>query len=238
MASRSIQKKSSDTETENEAAVLWSSSGKRPVSDNTDKRQASKRLRQTTIRFGQTEFDVNDDEIFIAAAATEDEQLELLAQSNSTEATEECAENDLLNDDHLFEKAASNRAQTNSTEAVDKNANVHKHADMLQHLTQGEKVLFQMLMDMRTEVKVLQKTMINIELNYGSNNDNKRVEYGIISKNELEQLGLPLTDENGIIGFNTRLKGKKFFDEVVSTALFPWTENRFCCILNQKVAHT
>lgn len=125
------------------------------------------------------------------------------------------------NDDSLFDQID---AQTSSNEATDTCPTTEKldtqpneciDPSLASQLTIGEKILFQKLIEVSTHIKVLQKTLLELELNQ------RKAEIATQNLNSvddalLQQIGLPLANEENITDFNNKLKKKTFWTIVVS----------------------
>lgn len=154
--------------------------------------------------------------------AQNEKSTEMLSKRKCTRTqTLDSSSEDETNDDQLFEDAIKESQSKEDIVVGETEKNTppseakKEEGNALSLLTPGEKLLYKILMDLRTDVKVIQKTIINAELK-NCHTESKRKEYGVVEKERLQRFGLPLTDENSVIGFNIKLKEKKFHDDIVS----------------------
>lgn len=130
--------------------------------------------------------------------------------------TEDEEENDDLLFDQIDAKTNSNKATDIhvTTEKSDIQKNDSIDPAIVSQLTPGEQILFKKLVDLSTDVKVLQKTVVELELRQG------KVEVETHNLNSADgalllEIGLPLANEENINDFNDKLKKKSFWLIVV-----------------------
>lgn len=182
---------SSADESESQTLLSTNHSSKRLNSDENNNTQLSQRSRKKTKIFGQLENEINDDD--------------LLEKLNSSQPASKSVDVVEIDENTPPEAAQSQNQRGDS---------------VLKVLSPGERILFAKLMELQTDIKVLQKTLVQMEVKNilldASNNSKKQDKLGVIKDEKLQRLDLPLEDEIGITGFDSKLKSKNFYDEVVS----------------------
>lgn len=160
----------------------------------------SKRLKSKPKRYGVFDDDLNDDYFFEQVTMNLSEN-----QSQSKSADAEAEEE---------EEGDKEKENTSPCEPISE----REQGDPdLQLLSPGQKILYRMLMEIKTDVKVLQRTMVNMEVMISDGNAKKKNNKpGDIRIEELHDFSLPLNDENSITDFNSKLKQKDFYEKVVS----------------------
>ncbi|XP_055306816.1 uncharacterized protein LOC129571072 [Sitodiplosis mosellana] len=162
-------------------------SSKRVAVDQNNNDLPAKRLRNKTQKYGQLEYEMNDDHLF--------KELEASSQTLAEEVDENTPPN-----------------------AIDSQMD-QQDDPMKKLLSPGEMILYNKIMQIHADVKVLQRSVVGFEVRcIESENTQKQQskikKLGKVTDEQLQQLNLPLTDENGITGFNTKLKKKDFYDKV------------------------
>lgn len=192
-------------ETEKKKSNTNQSSSKRSAVD-TNNNKRTKRLRSQTQRFGVFEFEENDDSLL--------DELETSSQKQT--------------------KTAYAVGVDENTPPIATNSQKVDEDPALNLLSPGEKILYKKMIELHADVKVLQRTVVTMEVRNSdcdSKKHGKRKELGVINEEQLQLLGLPLVDENGITGFDTKLKKKEFYDKVVSVlSIFLFDVTKFIFI--------
>lgn len=120
------------------------------------------------------------------------------------------------NYDSLFDQIS---AQTSSDKATDSCVSTEKSDDctnsaILSQLTPGEQMLFKKLIEISTDVKVLMKTVVGMELRQ-EKAEAETHNLNLVDNALLLEIGLPLANEEKINDFNNKLKNKAFWSTVV-----------------------
>lgn len=136
-------------------------------------------------------------------------------QPNRYGSTEEDENDDLLMDE-IDAQSNSNEVSVAlvTTEKSSTQQNDCIEPAILSQLTPGEQILLKKLIEVSTDVKVLQKTVVQLELRQGQH----EVETHSLNSADsavLLELGLPLANEDDINNFNNKLKTKTFWSMVV-----------------------
>lgn len=122
------------------------------------------------------------------------------------------------NDDSLFDQIDAQTNETTetcpTTDKLDTQPTECIDPSIASKLTFGEKILFQKLIEVSTDIKVLQKSLLVLELNQ------RKAEITTHNLNSvddelLQQIGLPLANEENMTDFNNKLKKKAFWTVVV-----------------------
>lgn len=156
--------------------------------ESTQPAKRSTRLRSKPQRYGQLESDLNDDTFF--------EEMKELSQTQS--------------------KADDEQVVKEHTPPCDSNTQKEQGDSVMKLLSPGQTVLYEMIMKIHTDVKVIQRTLVKMEVISSDSNGKKNGELSDIRNEELHGIDLPLIDENSITSFNSKLKLKDFYDKVVS----------------------
>lgn len=163
----------------------------------------SSRSRKQTAWFGHREHETNDDALF--------DDIDRRKQNQSTEeqaltASKKCEENG---------SATADSVNTSHITNADTNNN------RLSVLTPGEKILLEYIMELKKEMTVLQRSVVGVEvrLNERLAPAREMSEFTKIDDDELQVVGLPLSNESDLNEFENKLKKKDFFTQVVRTQL-------------------
>lgn len=167
-----------------------------------------KRLRKEIERFGTSNVH-NDDELFdeIDENNNSDASKDPDFDGNSEEVNEErdILENDATNSNGTTEeKEQENHAKSSEID----------ESSALEIMSPGERIIFKMALGISADIKTIKKSLIDLR---SSNNTiqqsgpiNKSVD-----KQQLLEIGLPLTSKNGFDEFEKKLKQEVFEKKVV-----------------------
>lgn len=176
--------------------------------EQTDITPKLKRNRKQPNRFGSTEDETNDDHLL--DEIDREIEREIVREINR--------ENDKENDKENYKETGTESNPNIVTDAGLSAQSLNNQSDTA-ILTAGEKILLKKLNEISTDVKVLQKTLVEMELKMEKV---KTETHNLKSVDEslLLDIGLPLTTEERIIDFNNKLKNKPFWLGVVSINIF------------------
>lgn len=163
----------------------WQSGSEKENEEPQSETQRSKRSRKQTDRFGLADIEPNDDTLF--------DQID--DQTSSNEIDEQTSSNELLSVEQL--DTQQDRTYLSSL-----------------HLSSGEQILLKKLVEISTDVKVLQKSLVEMEIKLA----NMKAETHNLNPTDealLLEIGLPLNNEQDIIEFDQKLKSKPFWLIVV-----------------------
>lgn len=150
------------------------------------------RTRKNPERLGIEANDNNDDELF-----DEIDNREQRRESETVEAVSastQCKQND---------PAVSIVASVNT------DANNNQHLNVL---TPGERILYEEIMRLKKEVTVLQRAVVGFEVTLGEKRSAAdTIEFQKVGDDELQSLGLPLTNEADFKEFEKKIDEKGIF---------------------------
>lgn len=154
------------------------------------------RLRKSTDRFGLRENETNDDALF--------DDVHSKIQTEHAEEPTLTASNDGKSDGSATSVASATSPITNNS--------------LMSVMTPGEKILFEEIMRLKKEVTVLQKNVVGIEVKLDERliPASETPEFEKLDDDELQVLGLPLSNQSGLAEFESKLKQKDFYAQVVS----------------------
>lgn len=165
--------------------------------------QMGKRVRTQTNRFGTTEFEENDDELFEEIHRSD-------GNSEATKTTDlNGVEDDLTRND-------SSQGDEDSLANSGKNAKNHvgdSAVNELSIMSPGEKVIYRKLIKLAANVKIFQQGFIEIQTNEHKYSKTATIEAANVV--ELKKLGLPLQNGEALQQFDKDLQNTEFYTKVV-----------------------
>lgn len=134
-----------------------------------------------------------------------------------------------VNDDAFFEEIQSKtqtelqisieleQSKDSSVNPVEQATSSISSNIQLSSLTPGENILLEHIIKLQTELTVLQKSIVRLEviLDERKKPASEISDFNKINDDEQQKLGLPLLSESSLIDFDAKLKKKEFFAQVV-----------------------
>lgn len=174
-------------------------------------RSKEKRLTNTVNRLGMTEFDDNDDKFFENIRDQQEKEVDGFDAANGNNLLDTSVES-------MDEKDIGrtvNGGQQSSSENTFKDDELHQQMIF----SPGEKILFQKMLDLMAELKVVQKGVMELTAQVSKHatvteNDSEK---GLkrLKRDELVDLGLPLKNLTQLKNFDRKLKEDDFYKKTV-----------------------
>lgn len=161
-----------------------------------------------------SQYGTNDDEFFetiqhTQSIDTSDKELEMI-EGNGDQITQ--SQNTKSVDENNVGEAAKGGGQTNN-EQRSQNESICENRTELNVMSRGEKILYSKVIDLMTELKIIQKGITELQaLKVTKQNDTSMKR---LKRDQLAELELPLENETQMKNFEKKLKDDDFFKKTV-----------------------
>lgn len=225
-----VQNEKSNMDITNDKTTVTGLYSHKRRSEDSNSIAATKAKRATTTvnRLGICEFNINDDEFF--DHIDNDQQKNGDRVNNSVNVTLN-SQDESVNEKNN-EKTFNGQHDDNRNNAEKTTNEIHTSGNQTPQpvFSPGEKVLYQMMLELMAELKVVQKGQMELTSQVSKHATKENVNENCLKRlkrNELVKLGLPLENITQMKNFESKLKDDEFFNKSVNEILF-----NFMCVFD------